>query len=359
MAKILIVDDSMVARKMMRKVISMTEHTVISEAANGEEAILQVKKNKPDIITLDYDMPRLNGFETAVRILKFYSDIKIIFVSAHSINEFDTQGQKINDKQVIVKPISKDKLIEAINELYIADTNNDTNVAQSNADKNKDINELEANIFQGIEIQKVHFVIITHYSDSEKSMITTILSVDNNSLLLKTTKDFGNSNFTEGDPIVISFETAEKIYICEAEISFIDLPKSVFCTNVLVLDAIDNLRKSERILTSLYVELKHTNYKGIVKAIVKDISIEGVRIITNTEFEKGDQIEVGMFFEKELIRLYGNIMWKSKDNQNKFTYGIKIKYQYGDNKKKKLVEKYVAKLKDEQEKNLIKLGEMK
>src|SRR5260370_7533489 len=69
--RILLVDDHPLVRNGLRALLSsMTEMTVVGEAATGEEAITQAAELQPDIILMDLHMPGLNGIEATRRILQ-------------------------------------------------------------------------------------------------------------------------------------------------------------------------------------------------------------------------------------------------------------------------------------------------
>ncbi len=79
--KILITDDSLTVRNYLVKIFSVDpEVEIIGTAVDGFEAIEFVRKNKPDIITMDINMPRLDGFETTLKIMQENS-IPIVIVS--------------------------------------------------------------------------------------------------------------------------------------------------------------------------------------------------------------------------------------------------------------------------------------
>jgi len=88
--KILIAEDNAEVRRILSMRLEINGFNVVS-VENGEEALKEVKKEKPDLIMLDLMMPKINGFETC-RMLKFddkYKDIPIIVLSA-----LDQQGDR-------------------------------------------------------------------------------------------------------------------------------------------------------------------------------------------------------------------------------------------------------------------------
>lgn len=87
--KILITDDSLTARNFLVKIFSFDpEVEIVGTATDGIEAIEFVRKNKPDIITMDINMPRLDGFEATLKIMQ-ENPVPIVIVSG-DYNTTDT-----------------------------------------------------------------------------------------------------------------------------------------------------------------------------------------------------------------------------------------------------------------------------
>ncbi len=83
MIKVLVVDDSSFMRQIFKKTIETEEDiSVIAMAGDGVEALEKLKEIKPDVITLDVDMPVKNGLDTLKEIMKFNNPIPTIMVSA-------------------------------------------------------------------------------------------------------------------------------------------------------------------------------------------------------------------------------------------------------------------------------------
>ncbi len=79
--KVLVVDDSMIARKYLARILEESgEIEVVGFARDGLEAIEKVKEVKPDVVTLDIEMPKLNGLEALKRIME-ENPVPVIMVS--------------------------------------------------------------------------------------------------------------------------------------------------------------------------------------------------------------------------------------------------------------------------------------
>lgn len=91
MIKVLIVEDSSVVRDLLRHIFSADpEIQVIGEAKDGVEAVEFVNRIKPDVITMDINMPRLNGFEATRQIME-KTPVPIVIITAswdpHDVNK--------------------------------------------------------------------------------------------------------------------------------------------------------------------------------------------------------------------------------------------------------------------------------
>jgi len=81
--RILIVDDSAVIRKLLSDLLSSDPEIVVAgTAGNGSRALARIPEVKPDLITLDIEMPGMDGLETLVEIRKLYPKLPVIMFSA-------------------------------------------------------------------------------------------------------------------------------------------------------------------------------------------------------------------------------------------------------------------------------------
>ncbi|KJU70762.1 response regulator [Clostridium baratii] len=120
MINILIVDDAAFMRMMIKDILEKNGFNVIGEASNGLEAVELYKKEKPDIVTMDITMPKVDGIE-AVKLIKEYdNEAKIIMCSAMGQQAMVMDAIRAGAKDFIVKPFQADRVIEAINKVVLA-----------------------------------------------------------------------------------------------------------------------------------------------------------------------------------------------------------------------------------------------
>src|SRR5216683_3872333 len=80
--RILVVDDSVIIRELLCDALSKdSELEVIASAGDGRIALAKIAQLHPDLITLDVDMPVMNGMETLVEVRKLYPKMPVIMFS--------------------------------------------------------------------------------------------------------------------------------------------------------------------------------------------------------------------------------------------------------------------------------------
>lgn len=114
--RILVVDDSSMMQKMIRKTLEEGGHTIVGDARNGKEAIDLYKSLSPDLVTMDITMREMDGFEAAREILELDQEAKIIFLSNLDEEKYSTDAQQVGAKGYVNKHKSREilSLIESI-----------------------------------------------------------------------------------------------------------------------------------------------------------------------------------------------------------------------------------------------------
>lgn len=111
---VLIVDDSLYMRTLIKDALSENGFNVVGEAANGEEAIDLAFELTPDIITLDNILPDMIGTD----ILKVFKEegltSKVIMISAVGQDSVISEGLSLGALDYIVKPFTPEKLVTAL-----------------------------------------------------------------------------------------------------------------------------------------------------------------------------------------------------------------------------------------------------
>ena len=121
MIDVLIVDDSAFMRQVLKKNIDKQNNMkTIAIARNGNKGLTKIKKYSPDVITLDIEMPEMNGLETLKTLKEKKYDIPVIMVSALNNKETVMEALDLGAFDFIAKPSGSISLdIDEIMEDYI------------------------------------------------------------------------------------------------------------------------------------------------------------------------------------------------------------------------------------------------
>ena len=108
--KILIGDDSILARKQLKDIISMSGSPIFFDASNGQEAIDIYKKEHPDLVFLDIVMPVKDGNAAIREIIEFDKDADIIIVSSVGTQSQLKAAIETGARDFIQKPLNADQV---------------------------------------------------------------------------------------------------------------------------------------------------------------------------------------------------------------------------------------------------------
>ena len=115
--RIMVVDDSRVIELQIEHILEGTDYEIVAYCSNGEEALEQYGKVRPDVVTMDIIMPGMDGLETARAILEEYPDAKIIMVSSLAYDETYDEARSIGTKGFIDKPFTQEDILETFQEV--------------------------------------------------------------------------------------------------------------------------------------------------------------------------------------------------------------------------------------------------
>ena len=115
--RVLVIDDSAFNRRTIVKMLEdLPNVEVVGYACDGEEGLRKVIDLKPDLITLDLEMPRMNGMELTahVRADEGIRDIPVIMVTSRSTDKHRQQAASVGVTQYVTKPYRDETLLQVI-----------------------------------------------------------------------------------------------------------------------------------------------------------------------------------------------------------------------------------------------------
>lgn len=129
--KVLVVDDDKNICELLKLYLVKEGYQVVF-AYDGSEAVTKAKEENPNIIILDVMMPIINGWE-ACKLIRQFSDVPIIMLTALDTTENKVQGLNIGADDYIVKPFEPVEVVARINaHLRRENTKSDGNVSENN-----------------------------------------------------------------------------------------------------------------------------------------------------------------------------------------------------------------------------------
>jgi DNA-binding response OmpR family regulator len=118
LGRVLVVDDDEVIRQLIAVNLTL-EGFEVATAVDGQDCLDKVGEIAPDVITLDVMMPRLDGWETAVRLRRGSetSHIKVVLITARAQEDDRTRGTHVGADAYLTKPFDPGEMIRVIREL--------------------------------------------------------------------------------------------------------------------------------------------------------------------------------------------------------------------------------------------------
>lgn len=123
-ANILIVDDSATSRKILRHLLEEENHTIVGEAKDGEQAISLFSQLNPDIITMDINMPILDGISALKKIKEINKDVTVIMITTVGQRSKMLEAVKYGANEFITKPFNPSNIKTIIHTILTKSTSN-------------------------------------------------------------------------------------------------------------------------------------------------------------------------------------------------------------------------------------------
>ena len=139
--EILVVDDNLDIRKLISGILK-DQGMIVREAANFDQALLEINKKLPDVAILDVKLDKgdNDGIELLIHLKKIDEDIPVIMISGHANVQMAVDSLKLGAFEFIQKPFSTERLL------------NFTNRAIENIDLKKEKRALESKLFHSYDI---------------------------------------------------------------------------------------------------------------------------------------------------------------------------------------------------------------
>ena len=119
---VLIVDDALFMRMMIKDILAKDGFEIVGEAENGVEAVKKFAELKPDLVTMDIVMPEMDGIEAVRNIIKTDPAAKVLMCSAMGQQPLVVEALEAGAKDFIIKPFQPAKVLEAVRKALYDDS---------------------------------------------------------------------------------------------------------------------------------------------------------------------------------------------------------------------------------------------
>ena len=124
--RLLVTDDALIIRELIKDAATSAGWEVVGEAANGQQAIDRYRDLEPDAVTLDLVMPEYGGLHALRGIVDLDPDAKVLVVSALEQTKVLKEAFTLGAFDFIVKPFDKQILVQTLDQMVPATASNAT-----------------------------------------------------------------------------------------------------------------------------------------------------------------------------------------------------------------------------------------
>lgn len=114
---VMIVDDSLFMRKMLRDILQEEGYEVVAEASDGFEAVRMYREHHPNLVTLDIVMPNKSGIDALREIMILDPEARVVMCSAIGQEALTQAANQAGAKAFILKPFNPDLVARTLKEI--------------------------------------------------------------------------------------------------------------------------------------------------------------------------------------------------------------------------------------------------
>lgn len=111
---VVVVDDDHMMREMLKLILLSDGYEVVGEASNGQDAILLCERQKPGLVLLDINMPKMDGLQALEEIRKVSPASIVLMVSAEATMDRVREAIALGASGFVVKPLNQASVLDRI-----------------------------------------------------------------------------------------------------------------------------------------------------------------------------------------------------------------------------------------------------
>ncbi|MFA5517602.1 MAG: response regulator [Desulfuromonadales bacterium] len=112
--RVLIVDDALFMRNMLKEIFLKAGYEIVGEAGNGQEAVEAYRQLRPDLVTMDIVMPLKSGIEALQEICGEDPQARVVMCSALGQETLVIEAVQGGARDFIVKPFKEQRVLEVV-----------------------------------------------------------------------------------------------------------------------------------------------------------------------------------------------------------------------------------------------------
>ena len=129
--KLLLVDDHPVVRAGLRQLLATAVAATVIEAADGREALALARRERPDLVVLDLNLPGIGGVELIRRLLQQTATLRVLVLSMHAEPLYAARALQAGAKGYVSKSAPPDELLTALRRIAAGGHYVETEIAQA------------------------------------------------------------------------------------------------------------------------------------------------------------------------------------------------------------------------------------
>jgi DNA-binding NarL/FixJ family response regulator len=119
MIRVLLADDHSIVRAGLRRIVEESgDIEVVAEASDGREAVLAVRRERPDVAVIDISMPVLDGLEVITQLKSEFPEVPILVLTMHEEHQYVIRAIETGAMGYITKQSAPEQLVRAIRKVH-------------------------------------------------------------------------------------------------------------------------------------------------------------------------------------------------------------------------------------------------
>ena len=116
--KVLITDDLQFMRQILKDILERNGFSVAAEAVDGQDAVQQYIRFRPDLVLMDITMPRMDGIQALQRIMETDPRARVVMCSALGQEKYIIRSIQLGARDFVVKPFSEERIVSALTKAF-------------------------------------------------------------------------------------------------------------------------------------------------------------------------------------------------------------------------------------------------